>query len=431
MKIIRLNAENIKRLKAVEITPNGAVQIVAGRNAQGKSSVLDSIWMALDWKDASKTTPRPVRDGEDTAQVRLELDDLIVTRKWANGNTTLVVESRDGTMRPKRPQELLDSLLGRLSFDPLEFTQQSGREQVQTLLSLVELPFDPADIDQERKEAYEARTEIGRDLARAKGSLESMPTPRPGLPAEEISSRDVLAEYDAAVAEIQRHAEVRRALDVAESEVEYANVDVVQEEQAVIEAETALAEAKKALVGAEAKRARKRDAVATVEKDVDSLPTPPDLSAIKDRLDSVEATNAEIRESGKHQLAKRTVARLQAAYDEKKAAIAELDKYKADGLAAAKFPVEGLSFAEDGVTYNGVPLCQVASSDSLKVGMAIAMASNPTLRVIRIKDGPLLDSENMAVIEQMAVDHDYQVWIERVDESGACGVVIEDGMVVS
>ena len=47
MKIIRLKAENVKRLHAVEITPEGEVVVVAGKNGAGKSSVLDAITYAL------------------------------------------------------------------------------------------------------------------------------------------------------------------------------------------------------------------------------------------------------------------------------------------------------------------------------------------------------------------------------------------------
>jgi predicted ATP-dependent endonuclease of OLD family len=47
MKIIRLNVNNFKRIKAVEIRPNGAVVSVRGRNSAGKSSVLDSIAAAV------------------------------------------------------------------------------------------------------------------------------------------------------------------------------------------------------------------------------------------------------------------------------------------------------------------------------------------------------------------------------------------------
>ena len=59
MRIISLQAENIKRLKAVEITPEGDIVVIAGRNGQGKTSVLDSIWYALGGSPDKKDTPRP------------------------------------------------------------------------------------------------------------------------------------------------------------------------------------------------------------------------------------------------------------------------------------------------------------------------------------------------------------------------------------
>ena len=42
-KIIKLQAENVKRLKAIEITPAGNTVIITGKNAQGKSSVRADV----------------------------------------------------------------------------------------------------------------------------------------------------------------------------------------------------------------------------------------------------------------------------------------------------------------------------------------------------------------------------------------------------
>ena len=93
MKIIKLTASNVKRLRAVEITPDGTLQVVTGRNGQGKTSVLDAIWLALGGGSAARETVRPVRDGEDRASVTLDLGDLVVTRTWAKGKTALTVTS--------------------------------------------------------------------------------------------------------------------------------------------------------------------------------------------------------------------------------------------------------------------------------------------------------------------------------------------------
>lgn len=47
MKIVQLTAENVKRLTAVSIAPDGNLVQITGRNGQGKTSVLDAIWWAL------------------------------------------------------------------------------------------------------------------------------------------------------------------------------------------------------------------------------------------------------------------------------------------------------------------------------------------------------------------------------------------------
>ncbi|HUX70855.1 MAG TPA: AAA family ATPase, partial [Cellulomonadaceae bacterium] len=170
MKIIELTAENVKRLRAVDITPAAHVQVIAGRNAQGKSSVMDAIWLALGGGTASKATTRPIRDGQTTASVRLDLGDLIVTRTWVGDKTTLTVTSAEGA-RYGSPQKMLDDLVGRLSFDPLAFTHLAPREQRDTLLTLVDLPFDPAHLDRRRAGLYDERTEIGRQGKQLEGQL--------------------------------------------------------------------------------------------------------------------------------------------------------------------------------------------------------------------------------------------------------------------
>jgi len=109
--------------------------------------------------------------------------------------------------------------------------------------------------------------------------------------------------------------------------------------------------------------------------------------------------------------------------------MAARDKVKADAIARAKLPVDGLGFGDGAVTYNGIPLEQSSSAEQLRVSLSIAMAANPKLRVIRIQDGSLLDDDSLTAIAKAAEENDYQVWIERVDTSGKIGIVIEDGMI--
>ena len=108
MKIIELRAENVKRLRAVRIRPTGPVVQLTGANEQGKSSVLDCIWWALE--GAKHIQAMPIRKGATRAHIRLDLGELVVERRFSAAGTTLVVENAEGA-RYKAPQEMLDALV--------------------------------------------------------------------------------------------------------------------------------------------------------------------------------------------------------------------------------------------------------------------------------------------------------------------------------
>ena len=59
------------------------------------------------------------------------------------------------------------------------------------------------------------------------------------------------------------------------------------------------------------------------------------------------------------------------------------------------------------------------------------MAANPKLKVIRIANGSLLDKKNLAIIRELAIEKDYQVWIEMVDDTGDVGIYVEDGEIAA
>ena len=105
------------------------------------------------------------------------------------------------------------------------------------------------------------------------------------------------------------------------------------------------------------------------------------------------------------------------------------EEQKRTALAKAKMPVEGLTFDDDMVTFNGIPIEQLGEAERIRVSTAIAMAANPKLRIIRILHGEALDEDSLQILASMAEEHDYQIWMARVDSSGKVGIIMEDGMV--
>lgn len=154
MKIVKLTAENVKKLRAVEITPAGEIVNITGRNGQGKTSVLDSIWWAL--AGTSHIQAKPIRKGETKARIRLDLGELIVERRFSDAGSTLFVENAEGA-RYSSPQKMLDALLGELSFDPLAFARMDGKKQFDELRRVVKLEVDLGKLDGLNRADYERR----------------------------------------------------------------------------------------------------------------------------------------------------------------------------------------------------------------------------------------------------------------------------------
>lgn len=409
--VVNLVAENYKRIKAVDITPdpNSSTVTIAGRNAQGKSSVIDAIWAALAGTAATKgtATTRPIRDGENTARVTVDLGNIIVTRTWEGDKTALKVESREGA-RFGSPQKMLDELIGRLSFDPLAFASLAPKAQQAELLQLVELPFDPATLASQRKAAFDDRTDVGRAVKQLQGQLAGFPEISDDVPDEPVSVAALAAELDAA-----------REI---ESAIRASNDEIATARNIVAETDAAIAELRD-------KKSRWLDKLTVAKERLAALPDRIDPEPIRTLISGAEAINASVRQKYQRQEVVDLLDAEKSKRDVLTGVIARLDKTKTDGLAAATFPIDGLGFDDEGVTYRGVPFAQSSAAERLRVSVAMAMAMNPKIRVIRITDGSLLDSENLALIEEMAAAEGFQVWIERVDETGKVGVIIEDGEV--
>jgi len=184
MKVIRLEAENIKRLQAVEIIPdeNDNLVVIGGNNGNGKSSTLDAIEYALGGK--SRACKKPVKRGKAFARTVVEFPKFTVTRKFkSNGESSLVVEGKDGA-EFSSPQKFLNKYFNKLSFEPIEFLEQDNRKQVEVLKDLLNLDFEK--LNSERQKVYEERTDLNRSI-RSLSTLLERTEFHLNIPTEEIS----------------------------------------------------------------------------------------------------------------------------------------------------------------------------------------------------------------------------------------------------
>ena len=416
MRIIKLTAENVKRIKTAEITPKGDVVQITGRNGQGKSSLLDGMMWAL---GGTKNIPdKPIRAGQRKAKVELDLGEYIVTREFSQHGSKLHVTKRltSTTGAVTRPQEVLDGLLNKVAFDPLKFMRQTPASQAETLRSLVGL--DTTQIDAERESLAVERRELGRSIPTMPPAAEPDPGPERSVDEAMLSLYDAQRDHE-------KHASAERSLSAAKDSVERSVLSVTLREEA-------LAKAKADLTVANSKLTQCQD---TCQEAFTAL-------ELIGKLPALEYLQAAVTEAAEHNrlvgMYKRNRELVEAddARRDMHAVLSDRikakDEHRQEAIQAAQMPLEGLSFDDFGkVTYGGFPLDQASQAEQLRISLEIAMAAQPELRIIRITDGSLLDSAALETIRKAAADQDFQIWIEAVDESGKVGVVIEDGEVVA
>jgi energy-coupling factor transporter ATP-binding protein EcfA2 len=414
MKVISLQAKNTMNLSAIEIIPEGNTVVLTGKNGAGKSNVLKAMEFALSGK-ALSSTPEPVKHGEKSGDILLDLGEIVVRRHFTNDTSTLKVENAEG-MFFKSPQALLDKFRGNISFDPLEFAGLPEKQQKEILLSMIDLPIDLDELDSERKRIYEDRTLANRNVKRVESQVGAVPLKGVQIPNEEESTADVMAEMQAATEQIAANKITRDSLDVALSRKQYILDDIE-------ELELKLKANKENLIELDVNLSKLAPIVGNL---VD-----PGLEVFKTKLADVEKINQEVRAMQKYNELKAELNDYMLESQEYTDKINEIDALKTKTIGEAGMPVIGLGFNETGVTFEDIPLSQRSSAEQRKISMSIGMAMNPDLKVLWLKDASLLDSDSIEDVKAMADEKGYQVWLECVGDDKNVGIYIEDGVVVT
>jgi len=414
MKVISLEVENVKRVSAAFIEPNSALTCIGGKNAQGKSSVLDSIVFAL--AGGKKIDAKPLRDGESKGKIVLDLGEYLVTRRFTEKGTSLKVqgkEDEEGT-RPvySSGQKLLDKFFNDFSFDPVSFVGLKPKAQLEQVKALVGLDF--SDLDEKRKAYFDERTEVGRQGKKVAGQLESLYF-SDSAPEKEVSSSEIFKR-------LQTANDHNRKCDQAESALlDWHKLEAHEKEN--------VERLREQLKEAEEKLKKSSESKKAAEKALEKLEKV-DVSPIELELSNVDSVNAKVRQNQQYKTVEAEKEKLTGQYQDLTDKIKAIDEAKAKSMAEAKFPVSGLAFDETGLTFNGLPFEQASSAEQLRVSVAMGFAANPKLKLLLIKDGSLLDENSLDLVRELAEKEDAQVIMERVGHGEECTFIIEDGKIL-
>lgn len=401
MKISKLYVRHFKGIREIEIYADPNVNEISGPNEAGKSSVLDAIVAAVAGKKA--IDPRPLRDGEEKGEILLETDDglQVIRRFKESGSTTLTIKHAD---EKKRGQRDLDNLFSDYTFDPLAFTRLAPRDQIKTLQDLAGKEFSEqlAAMDKQIEEVMQDRTLANRELKKI-GKLAEV---------EEVEPVDI-GELTGKLKKIEKfnkeQDELSRIAVSLEEDVQSAQAEVERLKEALDESQQDLSTLTSALKQTKQPKPTKQ------------------TEDIHQQLAEAGETNRRAQEFKEYQ------AKLQDFQDKSKESLAldrKVENLRDDRSKLAKsadLPVDGIEFTSSGLLLDGIPFEQLASSQQIRISSLIGMRINNALRIMRIKDGSLLDDDSFGELVTMAKEHDIQLWIESVGQGHGDAIEIEAG----
>jgi len=445
--ILGLYAENFKKIRVVQITPDGNMTMITGKNGQGKTSVLDAIWFALKGKKAQPL--KAVRKGAERMKVKLDLGICTVTRTLTDDNQipTLHIEMKVGKReintpngpRAATPQEFLDDILGELTFDPLAFIHMDTKQQVAELRKTAKVDIDFEQIAFDNKTDYDARTVINKEVKALEHEI-GMLQVLAGLPKEKIDTAAIEVRLNSAGEANRQMQEVFKAkqeLGAVASRIgsDRARVDrqVMDKESHITSLEAQLKSAKDDLRSLKADRDRIEKQRIEAEEKFQAAPAgdPVDVGSLVEELQSAQRTNRAIDVRVRYDKLLAEKDQKEMAADKLTRKIDDREEKKRAAIEKAHIPVDGLVFDEKRVLYKGMPLDSLGEGEQIRISALIGMAANPKLRVLCIRHGEALDEDGLKVLAELAKENDFQIWMARVDSSGKVGIVMEDGMVAA
>ena len=141
MKIKRLEVHNFLGIKELAWSPKNGVNVLEGKKAQGKTSILEAIETAF---TNLKRRSEVVRHGEEEATLYVETDNGIeIDRRIRTEKADYLKVKGEGTAST---EGFLRQFVAGNVFRPLDFVNMDIKDQTSIILNMIEINWSAADI---------------------------------------------------------------------------------------------------------------------------------------------------------------------------------------------------------------------------------------------------------------------------------------------
>lgn len=416
VKIIALEAENVKRIKAVALTPSPTgLTIVGGNNNQGKTSVLDALAWAL---GGDRFRPDAAqRDGAVApAHLKVRLSNgVVVERKGKNSTLTVT----DPTGR-RSGQQLLNAFIEPLALDLPRFMEASDKEKADILLRIIGIGTELHTRDLEIKALYDKRTFTGQLAAQKKHFAEELIS-YPDAPEEPVSASDLIRQQQEILARNGENQRKRNQLDKLIDEKNQLNFTLRDLDEKIEDLKEEYEQTQAKFTDLEKQIFQARKSAAQLQDE--------STAELEASIRGIEEINQKVRANLEKSRAEDEAARYAGDYDKLTEAITRKRADRMALLNGADLPLPELSVEDGALTYKGKHWRDMSGSDQLRVAAAIVRRLNPDCGFVLLDKLEQMDMTTLQEFSAWLEAEHLQAIATRVSTGSECQIIIEDGMV--
>ena len=416
VKIMALEAENVKRIKAVALTPSPTgLTLVGGNNNQGKTSVLDALAWAL---GGDRFRPDAAqRDGAVApAHLKVKLSNgVVVERKGKNASLTVT----DPTGR-RSGQQLLNAFVEPLALDLPRFMEASDKEKADILLRIIGIGTELHTCDMEIKALYDKRTFTGQ-LAQQKKHFAEELISYPDAPDEPVSASDLIRQQQEILARNGENQRKRNQLDKLIDEKNQLNFTLRDLDEKIEDLKEKYEQTQAKFTDLEKQIFQARKSAAQLQDE--------STAELEASIRGIEEINQKVRANLEKSRAEDEAARYASDYDKLTESITRKRADRMALLNGADLPLPELSVEDGALTYKEKHWRDMSGSDQLRVATAIIRRLNPDCGFVLLDKLEQMDMTTLQEFSAWLETEHLQAIATRVSTGSECQIIIEDGMV--
>lgn len=411
MKLDDIIIQNFATVSYISVSFDKNLTYIIGENGSGKTTTgLNAVWFLLKGLAQKGENVliaerfRFIGPHGKSATVIGNIHDEVegvkykITRKLLKNKTELKIEASDGR---QLDQAWLDSIFNAFLIDPVGFSRLSGKQQA------LAFGADTASFDVKKKELYQERRDIGRDVERLKGVVETAGNP------EKVEMVDI--------AELMTELDLRRQTNRNRN---HAIEDLEKKDKHITESELNIETIKADI---EALRIRLVKAETDLERDGEirhdkgsevQLLQPANEQEIKEKVESSQKINLAATAYKDFLENQSSLSDEIDCYEGKTDEIRENEKGRTKYLQTLDLPWPNISINDEGeFRLNDKPFASpyFSTGEILKFGARIGSKLKGGLKYVYFPNSQQLDEKNREAVFKVLNDDGYQIVCEFVD----------------